>query len=71
MEDILVDAEQGSDSALLMMDLSGAFDTINRGLLLKKLELYGVGKQALKWFANYMEDRWQYVEINMMHSILL
>ena len=64
MEDILVDAEQGSDSALLMMDLSGAFDTINRGLLLKKLALYGVGEQALRWFSNYMEDRWQYVEIN-------
>ena len=26
--------------------------------------MYGVGDAAIKWFESYMEDRWQYVEIN-------
>ena len=68
IEDILIDAEKGSDNALLMMDLSAAFDTIDRNLLLKKLKLYGVGEQALKWFKSYMEDRWQFVELNGQKS---
>ena len=68
IEDILMDAEKGSDSALLMMDLSAAFDTIDRILLLHKLKLYGVSEQALACFRSYMEDRWQFVELNGQKS---
>ena len=66
-----VDAEAGSDSALLTMDLSAAFDIIDRNLLLKKLNLYRVGEKALIAWSKVtwtMEDRWQFVELNEQKS---
>ena len=68
IEDVIVDAEAGSDSALLRMDLSAAFDTIDRQVFLKKSKLYGVSDKAFIWFKSYMEDRWLFVELNGQKS---
>lgn len=63
LDDVLKDAEDGTDNALLMMDLSAAFDTVPHGILMEKLKLYGVGERLMKWFESYIRGRCQFVEV--------
>ena len=48
----------------VFLDLTKAFDTVNHTILVSKLKRYGLQDVALKWFANYLENREQYVSIN-------
>ena len=49
--------------------LSKAFDTIGHGLLLNKLNTYGVSEQELNWFTDYLFNRTQIVEIENVRSV--
>ena len=52
-------------SALMMLDLSAAFDTIDHQTLLQRLgQLYGLGEKALAWVSSYLTDRYQTVTVN-------
>ena len=46
------------------LDLAKAFDNINRGILYKKLDYYGVKGTELKWFKSYFSERKQIVRYN-------
>ena len=56
--DILHMVDKKQNVVLLLLDLSGAFDTINHRLLLKKLQdMYGISGTVLKWLKSYLTDR--------------
>lgn len=47
----------------VFLDLKRAFETIDRSILLKKLQLYGVRGDVLRWLRDYLTDRFQKVKI--------
>ena len=54
----------------IFIDLRKAFDTVNHSIIFDKLQAIGVNNVELQWFRSYMEERYQYVDINGSHSDL-
>ena len=54
----------------VFIDLRKAFDTIDHGLLLKKMEHLGIRGVVNNWLSSYLNNRKQYVEINNVSSDL-
>ena len=58
VNDLLLSADRGEVSALCLLDLSAAFDTVDHQLLLSRLEgRFGVVSKALDWFQSYLHGR--------------
>ena len=67
--DILRAIDRGECTALIMLDLSAAFDTVNHLILLKRLQdELGIHNKALQWLTSYLHDRTQQVVINEIRS---
>lgn len=47
---------------VVFLDFKRAFETIDRELLLLKLQKYGMGKSILDWFGDYLRDRQQVIK---------
>ncbi len=55
---ILLSLDSGSCAILVLLNLSTAFDTIDRDILLKRLEgEVGLQGLVLKWFTSYLTER--------------
>ena len=53
----------------MLLDLSAAFDTIDHAMLLELLEHQcGLKGTVLKWFSDYISDRYQAVQVGMSFS---
>ena len=55
-------------TALILLDLSKAFDSISHSILLHKLSCIGASPEAVKWFQDYLTGRSQYVRIGSTKS---
>ena len=53
--------DKGLFTIAVMMDLHKAFDVVDHKLLLKKLQVYGLNTNSLKWFQSYLSGRYQKV----------
>ena len=51
-------------TAVVLLDMSKAFDTVDHHILISKLKDVGVSTEALKWFTSYLTNRSQRVRIN-------
>jgi len=60
LSDILLAIDAGDLSALVLLDLSAAFDTVDHNILLRWLEhTYQLGGVALEWFRSHLVGRRQ------------
>ena len=58
-------------TALVLLDLSKFFDSIDHARLLHKLSNIGASPSSVKWFKSYLSGRRQYVRIGSAHSKIL
>ena len=57
-DDLIKEADKNNLIAVVLLDLSAAFDAIDHEILLKKLKvMYGIKSFSLKWFQSYLKDR--------------
>ena len=62
--DIVLNMAKGSVTALTLLDLSAAFDTIDHTILLDRLNVYyGISELSLGWFKSYLSGRTHSVKV--------
>ena len=67
--DVLQQLDRGRIVALITIDVSVAFDTVNHHSLLRRLQhQFGLSGETLKWMESYLSDREQCVNINSTYS---
>ena len=55
--------EKNEVSAVIMLDMSAAFDEVDHDILINKMALYGFEGDALSWIKSYLSSRSQSVHI--------
>ncbi len=71
VNDILTSIDTGSVVALVGLDISAAFDTVNHQLLLGRLESdFGIRGTPLKWIGSYLQHRTFSVRVGQSTSAL-
>jgi len=62
LSEIIQAVDRGDFAALVLLDLSAAFDTVDHEILLQRLHVsYGINGQVLQWFRSYLIGRTQHV----------
>ena len=59
VEQIYENFEENKYTLGVFVDLAKAFDTVDHKILLRKMEIYGIGGTTLKSFENYLTNRKQ------------
>jgi len=55
---ILISIDSVKSDALMMLDLTAAFDTLDHAILIERVRYYvGIKGVALKCFSSYLQDR--------------
>ena len=72
MNDILWAMERQDITALIAIDLSAAFSTVNHNILIEVLHRrFGVTETALEWFTSYLRPQFCRVNVNNFYSFVL
>uniref|UniRef100_A0A8P4GUB4 Reverse transcriptase domain-containing protein n=1 Tax=Dicentrarchus labrax TaxID=13489 RepID=A0A8P4GUB4_DICLA len=66
--DLLLAADSGLLTILILLDLSAAFDTISHTILLNRLISIGISHTALDWFNSYLSGRTQFIQLQSFSS---
>ncbi len=62
--DLLMTADAGSPSLLILLDLSSAFDTVDHNILLHRLHsTIGLSDSVHNWFSSYLSGRTEHVAL--------
>jgi len=67
-DNILQSLDKGGFTGEVFLDLSKAFDTVGHVLLVEKLKTIGASSQVVKWFASYLESRYQVTSVENCQS---
>ena len=70
LSDMLLAIDAGDLSALVLLDLSAAFDTVDHDILIRRLQTsYGLSGSVLLWVRSYLVPRYQSVRtVTARHS---
>ena len=63
-DDIMLQLNDNNYTIAAFVDFKKAFDTVDHGILLMKLEHYGIGKDSLNWIRSYLTCRIQKCTVN-------
>lgn len=67
--DIISAVDKGDVAALVLLDMSAAFDTVDHQILLQRLRLsFGVDGKVLEWISSYLDRRHEIVRRGSLHS---
>ncbi|XP_072571304.1 uncharacterized protein [Paramormyrops kingsleyae] len=67
--DLLMTADAGSPSILILLDLSAAFDTVDHNILLHRLHTtFGLSNSVYDWFSSFLSGRTEYVALGKAKS---
>ena len=68
-DNILNNQDKGEYTDMVVIDLQKAFDAVNhkKKIMLSKLRALELDQVAFKWFASYLEDRQQIVQVGDTH----
>ena len=70
-KEVYLSLARGEPTALVLLDLSSAFDTIDHNILLGYLKSwFGLGGTVLRWFASYLRNHCQAIKIGSTLSEL-
>ena len=67
-DNILQSLDRGGFTGVVYLDLSKAFDTVDHVLLVEKHKTIGASSQVMKWFASYLERRYQVTSVENCQS---
>ena len=56
--------DKGHLIGMVLLDLQKAFDNVDRGILLMKMEALGFSQDVIRWFRSYLSDRRQLVDLS-------
>ena len=64
-EDIRLDLDNNEIVCGVFIDLQKAFDTVGHGILLYKLNYYGIRGAANDWFRSYLSNMYSYPVVRL------
>ncbi len=66
--DLLLAADSGLLTILVLLDLTAAFDTVSHEVLLDRLASIGITGTPLSWFRSYLSGRTQCIKLKSFRS---
>ena len=56
--------EEDKITAVVLLDMSAAFDLVDKNILIETLKLYGLEESSSKWMESYLSERSQQVYLD-------
>ena len=60
--------DRGLYDLVVLLDLKKAFDAVNHGILIQKLQMYGFETRALNFMRDYLRNRTQRCQLKGLFS---